>query len=241
MQTCWRSLLVALGLGVLVSMSVRAQVPERAISVRGEGVVRVVPDQATIRLGIVTIDEDPEEARRRNAEASREAMNAVRELGIDERKIRMELLRLQPRREYDPDTRRTIDVGFEAERLVVVELDDLEKLPALVARVVQRGANRIESITYGLADEDVVREEALRAAVVNARAKAQLIAETLGVSLGPVQRVDEQSFDFPRPVFAMQRMEMSAAKDAAEPEPAAYAAGEIEVRTSVHAVFGLGD
>ena len=52
---------------------------KRTISVSGEGIVRAEPDQATVRFGIVSRAEDPEEARRLNAAAAREAMNAVRE------------------------------------------------------------------------------------------------------------------------------------------------------------------
>ena len=211
----------------------------RTISVSGEGLVRVEPDQAVVRFGVATRDEDPEEARRRNAEAARDALNAVRALGIDERKIRLETLQLQPVREYNPETRRSEDKGYEALRELVVELDDLEKLPEVVARVVQRGANRLNGVSYDLADRSSIRNQALQEAVVNAREKAQLMATALGSSIGTVLRIQEQSFDFPRPMpqFRMEAAVMNKA-DAA-PEPEAYAAGEIEVRSTVQVVFAL--
>lgn len=212
---------------------------QRTITVSGEGVVRIEPDQAVVRFGIVTRSEDPEEARQQNAEASREAMNAVRALGIEERKMRMETLTLQPAREYDPDTRRWIEVGFEAVREVVVEVNDLETLPALVAEVVQKGANRLNGVAYELENRDAVRNEALVEALTVAREKARLMAETIDVTLGQVQTINEQSFDFPRPMMRMEQMEMAMAKDAAAPEPEAYAAGEIEVRATVQVVFLL--
>jgi uncharacterized protein YggE len=210
----------------------------RLVSVSGEGVVRAEPDQAIVRFGIVTQALDPEEARSLNATAAREAMNAVRDLGIDERKMRLESLRLQPAREYDPDTRRYKEVGFEATRQVVVEVDDLDTLPTLVARIVQKGANRLDQVTYDLKDRDAARNEALVEAVTNARDKAALLAETLGESLGRVQSINEQSFDFPRPTLRMEQAQLATAKDAA-PEPEAYAAGEIEVRATVQVVFAL--
>ncbi len=213
------------------------QSKERTVSVSGEGVVRAVPDQATVRFGVVTRAEDPEEARRLNAAAAREAMNAVRALGVDERKMRLETLSLQPAREYNPQTRRYDEVGFEAARQVVVELDDLEKLPTLVADIVQRGANRLDGVAYELKDRDQARDEALRKALTNARDKARLMAATLDVKLGPVLTIAEQSFDFPRPVLRMEAA-MAVSKDAS-PEPEAYAAGEIEVRAVVQVVFAL--
>jgi len=211
---------------------------KRTVTVSGEGVVRVEPDQATVRFGVVTRAEDPEEARRLNAAAASEAMNAVRALGIEERKIRLETLRLQPAREYNAQTRRWDNIGFEATRQVVVELDDLEQLPTLVAEIVQKGVNRLDGIAYELKDRAEARNEALRKALGDARGKAELMASTLGEELGRVLTIGEQSFNFPRPMVRMAQAEMVMGK-AAAPEPDAYAAGEIEVRAVVQVVFAL--
>ncbi len=211
---------------------------KRTVTVSGEGVVRVEPDQATVRFGVVTRAEDPEEARRLNAAAASEAMNAVRALGIEERKIRLETLRLQPAREYNAQTRRWDNIGFEATRQVVVELDDLEQLPTLVAEIVQKGVNRLDGIAYELKDRAEARNEALRKALGDARGKAELMASTLGEELDRVLTIGEQSFNFPRPMVRMAQAEMALSKDAA-PDPDAYAAGEIEVRAVVQVVFAL--
>jgi hypothetical protein len=210
----------------------------RTISVSGEGTISVEPDQATVRFGVVTQADEPEAAREQNAAAASQAMNAIRDLGVAERKMRMETLRLQPRREYDQETRRYEERGFEAIRQVVVELDELELLPTLITRIVQQGANRLDGINYDVADRDAVRSEALAEAARGARSKAQLLAETLGVQVGPPRQINEQSFDFPRPQFRIEQAAAVAKADAA-PEPDAYAAGEIEVTATVQVTFDL--
>lgn len=211
----------------------------RLVTVSGEGTVRVQPDMAVVHFGVVTTADDPETARRLNAESAREAMNTVRELGVEERFMRLEGLQLQPRREYDETARRYVERGYEASRQVVVELHDVEMLPTLVARIVQRGANRLNHVAYDLQNRDEARNEALRVAVLNAREKARMIVETLDQSLGQLRSVNEQSFDFPRPMLRMESMAM-AARDA-EPEPEAYAAGEIEVRAQLNVTFEIVD
>ncbi len=214
--------------------------PSRTVTVQGEGTVTAAPDQATVRFGIVSEAETAEAARAQNARASKNAMNAVRDLGIADGKIQMQRLQLQPRREYNRQTRTYEEKGYEATRQVVVEMDRLEQLPTLVARVVQQGANRLDGIQYELSDRDAVRNEALRAAAESARAKAQLLAETLGADLGGVLQINEQSFDFPQPVYrAQMEMAKAASADQAAPEPDAYAAGEIEVSASVQVTFEL--
>jgi len=213
--------------------------PERSVRVGGEGSVTVPPDQATLRFGIVTGAEEPESARARNARASKRAMNAVRELGIDESKIRLETLQLQPRRERDPQTDTWKETGYEATRQVVVEVDSLEGVPTLVARVVQTGANRLESVNYSLKDRTSARNSALRKAARDARDKARLLAEALDAHVGPVRQIDEQNLSFRRPSPRVQMETAGAYGQDSEPEPDAYAAGEIGVDVQVQVVFDL--
>lgn len=234
---------LVLGLATLLLVpAVQAQEqasPERTVRVSGEATVTAEPDRATVRFGIVTRAETAEPARAKNAEAAKNAMNTVRDLGIPEANMRMESLRLQPRREYNPETKTQEEKGFEASRQIVVQLADLEQLPRLVTRVVQRGANRLEGIDYSLSDRKAVRNEALRTAAENARDKARLLATSLDAQLGSVQQINEQEFGFHGP---SPRMEMQLAKSEqadAAPEPDAYAAGEIEVSAHVQVVFQL--
>ncbi len=201
--------------------------------------IEAIPDKATVRFGIVTRHEDPEEARQQNASTSKETMNAVRELGVDERKLRLATLRLQPVREYNPETRRPEDKGFEAVRELVVEVEDLDVLPSLIARVVQKGANRLNGLTYGVKNENGYRDQALIEAVSRAREKAVLMSSTLGAELGHVINISEQSFSMPMPMVRMDDANFMMAKAEAAPEPEAYAAGEMEVRAVVQVVFLL--
>lgn len=236
-RTSIAALFLSLMLIAPAAVSAQDAIP-RTVSVSGEGIYQVEPDMAVVRFGVVTRANDPEAAREQNASASSEAMNAVRELGIEERKIRMESLRLQPWREYNDETRRWEERGFEAVREVVVTVNDLTLLPELVTRVVQRGANRLNQVSYEIENRDAARNEALTRAVQVARQKAELMTSVLGVSLGSVRSISEQQFDFPRPMYRAD-MEMAAMAADAAPDPNAYAAGEIEVRAMVQIVFDL--
>jgi len=220
---------------------INAQTNERqnTVSVGGEGIVQVEPDLVTVRFGVVTRDDDPVKARQLNEEAAANAMNAVRELGVDERKIKVTVLQLNELREYDRERRRQVPAGYEATRQVVVELDDLDTLPPLIAQVTQHGANRLSGISYDISNRNEVRNDALRKAVQNAREKALIMTDALDASLGKVIHISEEQFDFPRPVpvRAMMMEAADAAPDMGTPD--AYAAGEIEVRARVQILFQL--
>lgn len=240
----YRSLLSVIAcavlLGVAAATPVVAQNADRsAVTVSGEGTASAQPDRAVLRFGVRTRAETAQQARSDNASAAKGAMNAVRALDVPEEKMRMESLRLQPRYEYnDAENRREL-VGYEASRQVVVELDRLAVLPRLVADVVQGGANEVSSIDYQLSDRSQLRNEALREAAQAAREKGRLLAETLDAQLGPVRTIHEQSFDAQPPQPRVAMMEMAKAGDAAQAEPDAYAAGEIEVSAQVQVTFDL--
>ncbi|HKL88778.1 MAG TPA: SIMPL domain-containing protein [Salinibacter sp.] len=237
------ALTLFLGGALLTTVPAAAQQANqpRTVRVGGEATVSVPPDQATVRFGIVSQAKTAEQARSQNAEAAKNAMNAVRELGVPQEKMRMETLRLQPRREYNPQTKRHEEKGYEATRQVVVELADLEQLPRLVTRVVQRGANRLEGINYELSDRLTTRNEALRKAAMDARDKARLLATSLDATLGPVRQITEEDFGYEEPQPRVQMSYAKAADTEAAPEPDAYAAGEITVRVRVQIVFDLAD
>ena len=217
-------------------MQARHHGPTRTVTVSGEGTARAAPDEATVRFSIVTEAETAEAAREQNAEASSNALNAAREL-VPEENVRLETLRLQPRYDYDQDEGERRLVGYEAMRTAVVEVDDLEVLPRLVALVVERGANRLEGIQYDLSDRAPVRREALQEAATDARDKAQVLAQSLGVAVGEVVQISEQGYQSPR---RYQEVTVSAMRsDAAQSEPDAYAAGQIEVTATVQVTFAL--
>jgi uncharacterized protein len=66
--------------------------------------------------------------------------------------MKVTVLQLNEIREYDRERRRQIPAGFEAIRQVVVELDELDKLPQLIAQVTQHGANRLFGISYDISN-----------------------------------------------------------------------------------------
>jgi len=75
--------IIALFLGVLFVLPSHAQQsspPDRTVRVSGEATVKVVPDQATVRFGIVSKAETAEAARAQNAEA---AKRELREQGVE--------------------------------------------------------------------------------------------------------------------------------------------------------------
>lgn len=215
---------------------------QRTVTVTGTGEAAAAPDQAIVRFAIETRAADAETARNQNAEASRDAMNAVRSLAVADDDMQLEALMLRPRREYNRQTGQTEDLGYVAVRRIRVELSNIDDLPELIAKIVNEGANRLEGVDYDLKDRSSLENDALRSAAETARSKAALLASTLGVTLGPVQQIDEQNFSYvqPRPNIRLETMSMQASDQGAG-EPEAFAAGRITVEARVQVTFLLTD
>lgn len=205
------------------------------VTVSGEGMIQTLPDMANVEFAIVTRSERPDVAQTENENATAEALNAVRAMGIAEKDIRLQNVQLGPLREYDPDRRTYLENGFEATRSLLVTVRDLDTLPGLVATLVENGANRMNSIQYGLDNRDEIELQVLRLAVARAKAKASVMARELGREVGAIKELSEQGFSFPSPVIRMEAAYDMASKGAGNPD--AYASGQIEVRATVMAVF----
>jgi uncharacterized protein len=222
---------------LLLSPAVKAQqpVPTRTLSVSATDTIRVTPDRVTVRFAVVTRAQDPEAARRENEQASQRVLNVVRERGIPERQIQVRMLRLNE--EVDFRQGRRVRIGFMARRDFEVIIDDLDRLPAVVARVVQEGATEFGGIFYDIRDRRAQEDAALRRAAQRAREKADLLAAALGTSVRGVYSISEAGLMPPRPPMPEYAVRAQAMDVVATHE--AYAPGEMEVRAMVSVVFEI--
>jgi uncharacterized protein len=212
--------------------------PPRTLSVSATDTVRVTPNRVTVRFAVVTRGQQPEPVRRENAEAAERALNAVRALGIPNRQIQLRSLRIQEDVEYRNGRR--VRLGFIARRDVEVIIDDLDRLPAVVSRVVEEGANEFGGIHYDVRDRRALENEALRRAAARARGKGEPLASALGTSIRGVHAVSESgTYVPPQPPMYGRAMAMDMAVEMEQGQPDAYAAGEIEVRANVSVTFEI--
>ena len=226
------SLLVCIiGAGTALAQNSHPQ----TVTVQASDTLLVTPDRAVIRFAVVTRAQDPEVARQENEETSASTLNAVRGLNIPDRQIQVQSLRISEEVEYRNGRR--VRIGFIARRDVSVILDNLDQLPAVVARVTQEGANEFGGISYQIQDTRSLENEALRRAALRAREKADILVTTLGTSIIGVQSINESGVSIPYPPVPQYARATMAMDSYSEGTPEAYSEGQIEVRASVTVAF----
>ncbi len=201
------------------------------ITVTGEGRVDARPDMATVSLGVVTEGETAAEAMAANAIQLSAVLEQLRASGLEERDIQTSGLSLTPnwhQTETDPTPR---ILGYQASNMLTVRVRALDTLGSVLDRTISDGANNFNGLTFGLADPEPAMNEARRRAVADAMARARLLSDAAGLTLGPVVSITDGGFQGgPRPMYRME-----AAANSGVP----MAAGEVSTTASVTMVFGL--
>ena len=190
------------GSSLAVAASEGSSVP--SIAVAGEGRVVAPPDMASVQLGVQTEGRTALEAMTSNGVVMAKVIQAVKAVGIPDTDIQTTGISLYPRYFGDPPT----VVGYQASNNISVTINDLSKAVWALDGAISAGANTTSGIQFGIKNLDSLRNQALALAAGSARAKAQVIADALGVTIRGVHRVTEgggYGGPLPMPVSAPAR------------------------------------
>ena len=166
----------------------------KTISLTGSGSATAQADQATIDLGVQITADLASEAIGENADAMSAVIQAIKALGINEDDIVTTSYSVYP--QYDWTESGRVFKGYTVTNLVQVTVNDLDIVGDVIDAAAGAGANQINGITFGLSDEmsEELKTNAYITALTDAQNKADLIAETLGLSISGVQSVTENSY-----------------------------------------------
>ncbi len=211
---------------------VRAQTPTEVplLRVRGSAEVRVVPDLAVVRLGVVEEARTAREAQSAVSNVAGTILDAVRGVGIDEGNVQTVRLVLSPA--YSPrqpgDREEPRIVGYRASNTLSIRVEDLGLVGQVIDAALDAGANQLEGVSFGLEDDQTVRQQALRQAIAEARGKADAMADALGVELDAIVSVTEDNVLVRQPVMETARVMALQGEPSTSVSP-----GEVSVSASV--------
>ncbi|MCC7034094.1 MAG: SIMPL domain-containing protein [Acidobacteria bacterium] len=204
-----------------------AAVEPPVVIVQGEGLVRVAPDQAFVRIGAESRARNPKDAQAANAEAMTAVQQRLAAAGVPKDAVRTVAISLQ--QEFDYAGGRQTPRGYVARNSIEVRVDDLGRLGDVMDASVGSGATSIHGLRFDLKQRAVSEREALRLAVADAMLRADAAASGAKRAVDRVVRIAEGA-----PV-AVVRPEATAFRAAAADQPATtpVAEGEIEIRARV--------
>ena len=201
------------------------------LSVSAEGKSEARPDLATINLGVTTEGQTAQAALAENARRMSALTQALRRAGIAERDIQTSNVSVYPQQQYR-EGQPPLITDYQANNTVNAKIRNINNTGRVIDAAVAAGGNTVHGVSFSHADPDAQLDIARRAAIAEARRRAELYANALGMRVHRIVAVSEGGGYAPPIPMPMERM---AAQDASTP----ISPGEIETRVSVNVTFEL--
>ena len=164
--------------------------PEHTIAVTGSGKVTVIPDMATVSLGVVVERDTAKAAREAAAAQMTRVVNAIKALGIAPADIATANVSLSPVYDYPNNTQPRIR-GYQVQNTITITVRDIDKTSDVLDDAVQAGATQVNGIGFDVEDRAAAEAKARESAVKDAKAKADTLANGLGVNIQGVASISE--------------------------------------------------
>lgn len=168
------------------------------ITVIGTASVESVPDRAELSFGVESQGQTAKAALAANAAEMRKVIAAVKAAGGTG--VKTQSVSLSPRYSEQNEVQ-----GFAAANTVSATVKDVAKAGALIDAAVNAGANQVYGPSLSRGDQTELYRQALKVAVANARATAQVLAAAANVSLGRIAAVVESGAAPPPLPFAANK------------------------------------
>lgn len=156
--------------------------PMRMISVTGEAHEDIVPDQAVLNISLVSRNISLQEAKQHNDALTAKLVAITKEFEIPKNDVATSNLYVSPEYNYDNGKQRLM--GYVVNRSLRITMKKLDVHERLLSKVVEAGVDQVGGVEFGLSDPESHMLKVRAKAFENAKAKADLLAKTAGMTLG---------------------------------------------------------
>lgn len=166
----------------------------RTITVKGIGAVSVKPDLIVLRLSMVTEEYEYDAAMKAAAEKIDFLNKALEAAGFEKKSAKTADFRV--RADYDrlndgKGNYTSVFMGYKCRHELKIEFDfDTKRLAKALSEISECIAKPEISIDFTVKDSSAVSGELLKAAVKNAREKAEILCAASGAKLGGLLSID---------------------------------------------------
>ncbi|GHC58286.1 SIMPL domain-containing protein [Ulvibacter litoralis] len=212
------------------TMMIAQNTPQPTIDVTGEGIVYVVPDEATINVRVENEGQEPKQLKNENDAIVSEVLSTIKQMGIKDKDMQTEYVQLSKNFDYNTKT-----YSYKANQSISIKVRDLKKYEPLMNALLESGINRIDNVSFSSSKSEALESQARKKAIENAKMKAEEYVGALNQSIGKAISISEQrSSNGPQPVYRTMA-KASSASDGRE----TIALGEIEIKANVNVSFLL--
>jgi len=207
---------------------------QEGIWVNGQGEVTVIPDLATLWLGVEAQADTVAEAQSQAVEAMNNVMDVLTDNGVDEDDIQTQYFSINQVTRWEDDE--LIIIGYRVTNMVTAKIREIDDVGSIIDAVATAGGDliRINNIAFSVDDPSEYYEEAREEAMADAQAKAEQLADLAGVELGKPTYISEGTI-YPPVVYRDAGMTETA------PPSTPISPGEIELTLTVQVAYAIED
>ena len=204
--------ITALFTAVMMLAAVSLAAAETRITVSGTGETRISADTAVISMGVSARDKDVLKAQQTVNEQIAKIRQALLDCDVAEENINTDYMSIYAIYDYDEDVEKVR--AYNASMTLAVKVTDMEIVGKVIDEAFAAGANTLNGISFSASDTDAAESESLKAAVADARAKAEILAEAAGLKITGIEIISDgnvYSYDNGVGNFSAKRMEEAVA------------------------------
>lgn len=164
------------------------------IVVAGYAEVNVKPDHAIVDIGIVTSNTVTSEALKANDVKMRRVIDAIKALGIANSKMQTSQFTIEaqhPRMKDGYGEDQNVTLGYQVTNKLTVLVEDIDKVGNVIDAAVKAGANAMNSVSFDTSNRRECFNQALAAAVRNARHYAEIMASAENAKVGKMVSITD--------------------------------------------------
>ena len=207
---------VALGIVLCVYFAIKAVYEVKTynlsgggsqISFEGSGEVTAVPDLAEVSVTLRSEDKEVKNAQDKVTAMEKSVLDFLEKSGIKKDDIKTENYNSYPKYDYGAPcysgycpVRSPKVTGYEVSEYIVVKIRDLSKAGDVVTGLGGLGANEISGPNFTIENEEELKAEARKMAIEEAKDKAAVLADDLGVKLVRIVNFSENA-SYPMPMM----------------------------------------
>jgi len=225
---------------LFITFSRADDIPLPLMTVQGKGEVKIPPDRAAISIGVQLRNNTLSSVREEADQKSADIIAYLGNQGINSTDIKTSYVTLQPYYNYQP-----VDDGdpspdyYIATKSLTFILRNLSRFDDVMQGLYDLGVNSVNGIEFQINNEEEQKIIAKRRAVNNAQDAANAMAEELGINLGRVYSVNDQTASGGNPVPYYTNGDFATADDSSTGP--SVAGGVVIVEASVAVNFYIID
>jgi len=215
----------------------REPAPVDTVSVTGTARVTTTPDRFSFNVSVQTISPTVEEAVNENNRKVAAVIAALKNAGARPEEIQTSNFSIYPQQDYSQQQQGKLPrlLGYQVSNSITVTKKEIASAGKLLQAAIGAGVNQSSGLSFSVSDPTRGRDEGLRAAFADARAKATLLAQAAGRTLGPAIAITEGGASNPQPRPMMVGRVMAAQVASEVP----VESGSEELAFTVSVVFAM--